>query len=128
MKEGARLVECVEDVVEELMPQLAQQTLPKPTEWAVSSKASSAPQMRIQQASAKLAGTSRTRDCDIKDGETSDVKMILQCLKDAGKLHVDSIIESSGLAAATVLKLLLELELRGSVVQHPGKLFSLTTS
>jgi DNA processing protein len=52
--------------------------------------------------------------------------VILQCLKGADKLHVDSIIEHSGLTAAAVLKLLLELELRGVVTQHPGKRFSLS--
>jgi predicted Rossmann fold nucleotide-binding protein DprA/Smf involved in DNA uptake len=50
---------------------------------------------------------------------------ILNNLKDSERLHVDSIIESSGLNAQTVLRLLLELELEGRVTQHPGKLFSL---
>ena len=50
---------------------------------------------------------------------------ILKYLTDTEKLHVDSIIESSGLNAQTVLRLLLELELEGRITQHPGKLFSL---
>jgi predicted Rossmann fold nucleotide-binding protein DprA/Smf involved in DNA uptake len=41
------------------------------------------------------------------------------------RLHVDAIIEASGLDAQTVLRLLLEMELQGIVAQHPGKLFSL---
>ena len=41
------------------------------------------------------------------------------------KLHVDSLIAASGLTTQAVLKLLLELELKGVVAQHPGKLFSL---
>jgi DNA processing protein len=120
LKQGARLVECVEDVVEELIPQLAS-PLTEPA-------ASGAPPMHIPQATAKPALTLRARDRDLKEAEAPDAKMILQCLRDAGKLHVDSIIEGSGLTAATVLKLLLELELTGSVIQHPGKLFSLSSS
>jgi predicted Rossmann fold nucleotide-binding protein DprA/Smf involved in DNA uptake len=50
---------------------------------------------------------------------------VLGQLKGSEKLHVDSIIEGTGLNAQTVLKLLLELELGGLVTQHPGKLFSL---
>jgi len=53
------------------------------------------------------------------------VSTILNHLKESERLHVDSIIESSGLNAQTVLRLLLELELEGRVTQHPGKLFSL---
>jgi predicted Rossmann fold nucleotide-binding protein DprA/Smf involved in DNA uptake len=52
------------------------------------------------------------------------VKTVLNYLKEADKLHVDSIIKGLGLNTQTVLKLLLELELRGFVTQHPGKLFS----
>ncbi len=55
----------------------------------------------------------------------AEVKKVLSYLKNADKLHVDVLIEGSGLNAQTVLKLLLELELRGLVTQHPGKLFSL---
>jgi DNA processing protein len=128
LKEGARLVECVEDVIEELIPQFVVRAPLPIKEQAASFTSSDAPPVRIQQAAAKLPITRRGRDLDLKEAEEPDVKMILQCLKDAGKLHVDSIIEGSKLSAATVLKLLLELELRGSVTQHPGKLFSLSSS
>jgi predicted Rossmann fold nucleotide-binding protein DprA/Smf involved in DNA uptake len=57
--------------------------------------------------------------------ELDESKEILNQLKGAEKLHVDSIIEGTGLNAQTVLKLLLELELGGLVKQHPGKLFTL---
>jgi predicted Rossmann fold nucleotide-binding protein DprA/Smf involved in DNA uptake len=57
--------------------------------------------------------------------EPSDTKTILNYLKAADTLYVDSIIEGSGLNAQTVLKLMLELELRGLVTQHLGKLLSL---
>ncbi len=53
------------------------------------------------------------------------LKQFYTVLKMQTSLHVDSIIEESRLSTQTVLKLLLDLELRGLVTQHPGKLFSL---
>lgn len=128
LKEGARLVECVEDVIEELVPQLVAQA-PMPANSRASSLiASPGAPMPILQATAKLPITGRKQDGGPTEAEPPDVKTILQCLKGADKLHVDSIIEGSGLTVATVLKLLLELELRGIVTQHPGKLFSLSST
>ncbi len=108
LKEGARLVECVEDVIEELAPQLALGVAPKAMEGAE-------PTAKIQR-NKQLVG-----EIDVPQ----DVRAILNQLGDGAKLHVDSIIETSGLSPQAVLGLLLELELRGLVAQHPGKLFSL---
>jgi DNA processing protein len=126
LKEGARLVECVEDVIEELAPQLAGQTSIPAGPRAPSLAPSPGAAMHSLPADVKFALTSRKQDEGLTESESSDVKVILQCLKGADRLHVDSIIEGSGLTVATVLKLLLELELRGLVIQHPGKLFSLS--
>ncbi len=107
LKEGARLVDCVEDVLEELAPQLGQVSAhhrPEPPAEA---------------------------DMEEKDATDSaipapnELNIVLNQLKGSEKLHVDSIIEGSGLNVQTVLKLLLELELTGAITQHPGKLFSL---
>jgi DNA processing protein len=126
LKEGARLVECVEDVIEELAPQLAGQTSIPAGPRASSLAPSPGAAMHSLLADVKFALTSHKEDEGLTESESSDVKLILQCLKGADRLHVDSIIEGSGLTVATVLKLLLELELRGLVIQHPGKLFSLS--
>jgi DNA processing protein len=126
LKEGARLVECVEDVIEELAPQLAGQTSIPAGPRAFLMAPSPGAAMHSLPADVKFALTSRKQDEGLTESESSDVKVILQCLKGADRLHVDSIIEGSGLTVATVLKLLLELELRGLVIQHPGKLFSLS--
>jgi DNA processing protein len=129
LKEGARLVECVEDVIEELVPQLVgQASLSAIDPRASSLTPHSGAGMQILQAAAKLQVTNRKQDGELTQSEPPDVKTILQLLKSADKLHVDSIIEDSGLTAATVLKLLLDLELRGIVTQHPGKLFSLSST
>jgi DNA processing protein len=102
LRDGARLVECVEDVIEELAPQLAEDV-------------------------AERAEPSRTRSGRAAQVQpvSSDAKRILDYLKSGERLHVDSIIEGCGLSVPTVLRLLLELELSGAVAQHPGKPFSL---
>jgi len=106
LKEGARLVECVEDVLEELAPQL------------VGSDNQAVKAFTRPQSPAPGSGK-------FWEAEEADAKVLLDYLTDGAKLHVDSLIESSGLSVQTVLKLLLDLELKGIVAQHPGKLFSL---
>jgi DNA processing protein len=109
LKEGARLVDCVEDVLEELAPQLGvvAASRPHPDQGVPSS----------------LPGEAQTLPSAEPEPDVS--KVILNQLKGSEKLHVDSIIEGTGLNAQTVLKLLLELELGGLVTQHHGKLFTL---
>ncbi len=125
LKEGAKLVECVEDVIEELAPQMVSpQAASRPPEapaapvmvWATSNAVKTAD----GSASAGSVEGAKTLETVVDSATT-----ILNNLKDSERLHVDSIIESSGLNAQTVLRLLLELELEGRVTQHPGKLFSL---
>ncbi len=123
LKDGAKLVECVEDVIEELAPQMASRpvaTRSVPKEPTDRAPAQAAPETRADAASiADSGGGAKTPDM------ATDATTILENLKESERLHVDSIIESSGLNAQTVLRLLLELELEGRVTQHPGKLFSL---
>jgi predicted Rossmann fold nucleotide-binding protein DprA/Smf involved in DNA uptake len=56
---------------------------------------------------------------------SKQIQSILNCLTDAQSLHIDAVIETCQLPPQTVLNLLLEFELMGMVVQHPGKLFTL---
>ena len=51
------------------------------------------------------------------------VQSVIEHLSPVERIHIDSIVESSGLNAQTVLGVLPELELTGIVTQHPGKLF-----
>jgi DNA processing protein len=119
LKEGARLVECVEDVIEELVPQLAPRASIREPEPV--------PPLPNSDAAVKQLVTHSKHDDELTGAGSTDVMRILHSLKGADRLHVDSIIESSGLTVSTVLKLLLELELKGVVTQHPGKLFSLSS-
>jgi DNA processing protein len=125
LKEGAKLVECVEDVIEELAPQMAGPRVasrqPEAPAAAVMVWAASDTGKRAEAAQSVESAEGAKALETVVDSATA----ILNNLKDSERLHVDSIIESSGLNAQTVLRLLLELELEGRVTQHPGKLFSL---
>jgi len=107
LKDGAKLVECVEDVIEEIAPQLL--------------KAGAS----ISKKGAESLDNSQMMVTKIADNASDEDKLILTQLKQDQKLHVDSLIAASGLTPQAVLRLLLELELKGIVAQHPGKLFSL---
>src|SRR3984957_8184728 len=126
LKEGAKLVECVEDVIEELAPQMigrprvAERTPVAPIEQVPTPPTSNT---GVSDEVAQLF--QRPADAKSTEGPVDSTSTILNNLKESERLHVDSIIESSGLNAQTVLRLLLELELEGRVTQHPGKLFSL---
>lgn len=144
LKEGAKLIECVEDVIEELAPQMTAPRAASPPVRAVEAPpAVATSNVGVQQPVARRVGaveakplvtTSNIRmqqpDPQSEVAKTQpaavdEASLILYNLKDSERLHVDSIIESSGLNAQTVLRLLLELELEGRITQHPGKLFSL---
>ncbi|HVB80779.1 MAG TPA: DNA-processing protein DprA [Candidatus Binataceae bacterium] len=148
LREGAVLVECVEDVIEDLAPQMTGKGSP-PTEYAapaasqatlgaVPATAAAAkiePAAMSQTVSEALGArggarrsqtaTSANQSAGLVEETTKQVEAVLNCLTDAQKLHVDAVIETCQLPPQTVLNLLLELELRGLVVQHPGKLFTL---
>jgi len=112
IRDGAILVECVDDIIDELKPQLADPavapTPPNPAETPAPS--------RIVQ---------RQAVAEPVEESITEANAIMMQLKTSQKLHVDAIIEACGLDARIVLRLLLELELKGLVAQHPGKLFSL---
>jgi DNA processing protein len=148
LREGAVLVECVEDVIEDLAPQMAGEARARTERAATATSQATHKVTAAVAASAKpdparvappLSRTLGTRDEPSQSqpdalanravglvGEaTTQVHTILNCLTDVQKLHVDAVIETCRLPPQTVLNLLLELELRGLVVQHPGKLFTL---
>src|SRR6202521_1629026 len=126
LKEGAKLVECVEDVIEELAPQMIGRPRVAERTPTVSIEQVPAPPTSNTSVSDEVAQLFQSpADAKSIEGPVDSTSTILNNLKESERLHVDSIIESSGLNAQTVLRLLLELELEGRVTQHPGKLFSL---
>ena len=94
IRQGAKLVETVDDIVEEIAPQLARQ-----------------------------AGGMTERPARVLPPNAEEnTKRVFALLQD-NPLQVDQVIERSGLSAAQVLEVLLDLELQGFVRQSPGKVY-----
>lgn len=93
IRQGAKLVETVDDIIEEIAPQLA--------------RPASAPAPVRQ----------------LPAGAAEPTRKVLALLQD-NSLQVDQVIERSGLPAAQVLEILLDLELNGFVRQSPGHLYA----
>lgn len=94
IRQGAKLVETVEDIIEEIAPQLSRRN------------GDAAP------ASAR----------SLPENSGPAARQIFALLKETS-LQVDQVIEQSGLPAAQVLQVLLDLELQGFVCQTPGKIY-----
>jgi DNA processing protein len=92
IRQGAKLVETVQDIVEEIAPQL----LPGAVD-PVKEQRRMLPQ-------------------PVKD----DVKKVFDLLQERS-LQIDEVIESSGFSPSRVLEILLDLELQGYLRQLPGK-------
>jgi DNA processing protein len=95
IKMGAKLVECVDDILEEL-PQ-----------YALGGKRDRAPAQR--------------EFCQADS--TPDERRLLEVLDPVEARHIDWIIEQAHFPTSLVSSLLLRLELEGKVTQLPGKLF-----
>lgn len=94
IRQGAKLVESVQDIVEEIAPQLLG---------------------RVEEVTGALE-----RPTPI--GLGGEARRVFELVA-AHPLQIDELIERSGLTAAKVSELLLELELRGLLKQLPGKRF-----
>ena len=95
IRQGAKLVETVRDVIEEIAPQLMQR-----------------------------GGTETPPSPRLLPPNASDSARKIFALLQDNPLQVDEVIERSGLPAAQVLEILLDLELRGLVRQSPGKRYA----
>ncbi|MGD0278602.1 MAG: DNA-processing protein DprA [Smithella sp.] len=102
IKQGAKLIENIDDILEEILPQIEQRTTLKPPL------------------------DSNFEDMTNNHAETlneADQKIIDFITK--SRIHVDDLISSTGLSSAYILSALTTMELKGIVTQHPGKFFSL---
>jgi DNA processing protein len=113
IREGARLVDSVDDILQELTPLAGQLAHRLRSELADSGEVSG-------QASLELDAADPQLELD------SEYRRLWSCLGH-DPMPADSIIEQSGLTARAVSAMLLMLELRGMVEAHPGGTYSRTT-
>ena len=94
IRQGAILVENVDDILEEIAPQLLTR-----------------------------GGTANAAPLALPQNASAEARKVFALLE-AGSLQIDEVIERSGLAAPRVLQILLELELQGYVRQMAGKRYA----
>jgi DNA processing protein len=94
IRQGAKLVETVDDIIEEIAPQL------------------------LHRSGRAVPAAPRSLPAN-----TSDAARTIFALLQDNNLQVDQVIEKSALPAALVLEILLDLELQGFVRQAPGKIY-----
>jgi DNA processing protein len=100
IKQGAKLVSCVEDVIEEL---------PTPVRAALLQAEQPEAEQRNLIAAASLNGSQ---------------KKLYELLNAEEPMPIDDIVERSGLNSSDVLATLFDLEMKGIIRQLPGKQFS----
>ena len=107
LRQGAKLVENVEDILEEILPQLERPPAPPPREAKGPSDRGEGPR----------------RDDPGREPLTENESRLLGCITETPQ-DADTLINRTGLAAAEALSLLLSLELKGYIRQLPGKRFT----
>jgi DNA processing protein len=100
IKQGAKLVTCAEDVIEEL---------PTPVRAAL---------VKAEKPEAEQ------RNLIVQNTLSTSEKKIYELLSSDESRHIDDIVERSGLNSSEVLATLFDLEMKGLVRQSPGKQFS----
>jgi DNA processing protein len=123
IKQGAMLIENVEDILEEILPQ-AGRTPTGSNESSVSSR----PDAPAPDPEKTIAhGDTLPQGVPVMAG-LADQEQRLLSLIPSRPVDIDTLITSSGLTAQEVLNALLILELRGFIRQMPGKQFLLKES
>jgi len=103
IKQGAKLIENTEDILEEIMPQIEVSAAAAPVSASVSA--------------------SRMKNIDDETLNEIDRKIIDSVSR--GRIHIDDLISATGMPSADILSALTKMELKGIVQQSPGKFFSL---
>jgi DNA processing protein len=106
IKQGAKLIENIDDILEEILPQAGR--IPAPVKADTSGH--------------DTAGR-REKHEPVPDGTLTENEKALWQIISRKPVHVDQIITSTGWTAPEVLSSLLSLELKGVIEQKPGKLY-----
>ena len=119
MKQGAKLVETVDDIVEELLPQIESIRTPLSQDFVATEAAGAAIRTpRGQDRSATDAAGA------ILSGLSEEERAVLASLSREPR-HLDDLTERSRLTTAAVAGILLGLELKALVKQLPGQRYCL---
>ena len=94
IRQGAKLVETVDDIIEEVAPQLA-----------------------------RHGGDAASPSARTLPENSGPAARQIFALLNQSSLQVDQVIEQTGFAAPQVLQVLLDLELQGFISQTPGKIY-----
>ena len=108
IKQGAKLIDSIDDILEDVLPQL---------------KRPSAQPIQRQQEMFSDPFSSKEMGKNHEPLPPSCMEIVKTLSQK--RIHADDIIAAAGLPPAEILSILITLELKGIIEQHPGKYFSL---
>ena len=108
IKQGAKLIDSIDDILEEIVPQL--------------DKDRSLTPLTSKDANGRIDDTIST---NALTASTFNGDEIIRLLTDCGTLHIDDLIARAGLPAGEIMGRLIRLEIEGIIEQSPGKYFML---